>query len=119
MKLKRIIFASYSIPIWIQVNRFCIFDSMKNESNQTLKFGPPFKLPNSRCYLRPRILLISAFGPLIRPHPIVLGNVWATFGVGRNFCGSINLEQILPFSAIFQPLSGLKQISSTIKSTFS
>ena len=48
-----------------------------------------------------------------RPIPIVLGNFWATF------CGFSNLEQVLPFRAIFEKNIGLEHISSTKKSTIS
>ena len=48
-----------------------------------------------------------------RPVPIVLGNFWATF------CGFSNLEQVLPFKAIFEQNIGLEHISSTKKSTIS
>ena len=45
--------------------------------------------------------------------PIVRGNIWATF------CGFSNLEQVLPFRAIFEQNIGLEHISSTKKSTIS
>ena len=48
-----------------------------------------------------------------RPFPIVLVNFWATF------CGSSNLEQILPFWATFEQNIGFEHISSAKKSTIS
>ena len=38
---------------------------------------------------------------------------------GATFCGFSNLEQVLPFRAIFEQNIGLKHISSTKKSTIS
>ena len=38
---------------------------------------------------------------------------------GATFCGSSNLEQVLPFRAIFEQNIGLEHISSTKKSTIS
>ena len=38
---------------------------------------------------------------------------------GATFCGFSDLEQVLPFRAVFEQNSGLEHISSTKKSTIS
>ena len=64
--------------------------------------------------------------PLRTPEGLILGLsrlCSATFeqllAFGATFCGFSNLEQVLPFRAIFEQNIGLEHISSTKKSTIS
>ena len=57
--------------------------------------------------------------PAGRPIPIGSATFEQLLAFGATFCGFSNLEQVLPFRAIFEQNIGLEHISSTKKSTIS
>ena len=64
---------------------------------------------------------ISAYwaGPVVGLSRLCSATFEQLLAFGATFCGFSNLEQVLPFRAIFEQNIGLEHISSTKKSTIS
>ena len=99
---------------------------------QTLANGGPWggggvgalQLRRSVQYIREKLVLCCGFKNIDEVQLIGLSRLCsATFeqllAFGATFCGFSNLEQVLPFRAIFEQNIGLEHISSTKKSTIS
>ena len=109
-----------NFSVGLYVKQGSSLGSLQRFSSSFLKLNRSIILPFSDLMvMEPRHFLGVLCTPRIGLSRLCSATFEQLLAFGATFCGFSNLEQVLPFRAIFEQNIGLEHISSTKKSTIS